>query len=768
MREVQLSPDEIEEAWLHACRSDILLFTQHTKPDYQVNWHHQYLAKRINAFVRGDIKYLMVFMPPRHGKSEIVSRRLPAFIHGIYPDAEIMAASYLDSLAADMSIDVQNVIDSKEYQEIFPGTKIWPPGTSYTRGTRNSSEHHIVGRKGKYRGQGVGGSFTGKGANCFPGGTTVDTHAGYADISTLKVGDNVWSYNHETNRQELKKVQAISSKHVSRMVQVTTARGRQVLCTPEHPFFCTEKQEYRPAVNLKSGDVLARFERPHASPENGFGAQVRPLLEAVRKASLRIYQSFQEKYKRGILLKSVLPAPSQREEPAQVCRLQLPDGDENPQVLPGVQAEILEPTNCDIRQSIQKNKTSRYDSRPNEVQPMLLGEKNLGSPYRRGREKQYLGEPDHSLSAVPYGPSPCSDQVVSVKEVSFVEKQKVYDIQVEGNHNFFAQGILVHNCIIIDDPIKGREIADSEAFRERLWNFYNNDLLSRLETDLVTGKSGQVLITLTRWHEDDLAGRLLDLARNDKSAIQWEIIDFPAIKIDNSNTDDPRPIGEPLWPQKYNNEQLAAIKASIGPRAWSSLYQQSPVPDGGGLFNESMFSFSDLPPEFDWTFITADTSYKEKQENDFTVFSAWGVIKEELYLIDVYMKQIKASDIENDVTPFISKFKKYGFRSLNIEPKGHGIYLNQKWMHAGFGIPSEGELKEFYSDRRFSKVERANNIAPHLANRKVYFNKTLANKEDLVAQCLGFPKMKHDDFVDTLVDAVKKVYNRNVGILDVL
>lgn len=430
----------------------------------------------------------MVFMPPRHGKSELVSRRLPAYLHGLYPDCEIMACSYLDSLAADMCIDVQKIIDSKEYKEVFPETRIYPARTSYTEGTRNSSEHHIVGRRGKYRGQGVGGSFTGKGAN----------------------------------------------------------------------------------------------------------------------------------------------------------------------------------------------------------------------------------------------------------------------------------------FIIIDDPIKGREIADSLAFRERLWNFYNNDLFSRLETNLQTGRRGQVLITQTRWHEDDLSGRLLELMRKTPGAVQWEVVHYPALRVDLDTPSDPREIGEALWPKKYNLEQLNQIKASAGPRAWSSLYQQDPVPDGGSLFSDTMFGFGDLPGAYDWISITADTAHKEKEENDFTVFTCFGVRGDQIYILDVFRRQMKSVDVEAVIEPWIRSFMGYGYRYTWIEPKGHGIYLNQKFARKGMNIPSEEDINEFYSDRRYDKVERANNVVPHLANRKVFFSNSMANKEECVAECLSFPKGKHDDFVDTFVDMLKLVYARKVGILDVL
>ena len=190
------------------------------------------------------------------------------------------------------------------------------------------------------------------------------------------------------------------------------------------------------------------------------------------------------------------------------------------------------------------------------------------------------------------------------------------------------------------------------------------------------------------------------------------------------------------------------------------------MPDGGTTFKDHMFRFVDLPSMFDYRFVTADTSYKEKQENDFTVFSHWGVIGEQLYLIDVWMRQIKAYDVEAEVEPFVRAAINYGYRYTWIEPKGHGIYLNTAFGRKGLHIPDEDMLKDFFSDRRFDKVERANNVAPHLSNRFVAINNCIANKEDLVAQCLGFPKAKHDDFVDTLIDALKLTYNRELSTLD--
>src|SRR3990167_4240687 len=105
-------------------RNNLHAFCIYTKPDYQTSWHQRLLCRKLDAFVRGDIKRLMVFQPPRHGKSEHVSRRLPAFILGRNPNAKVITTSYSQDLASAMNRDVQRIIDSPAYHELFPGTRL--------------------------------------------------------------------------------------------------------------------------------------------------------------------------------------------------------------------------------------------------------------------------------------------------------------------------------------------------------------------------------------------------------------------------------------------------------------------------------------------------------------------------------------------------------------------------------------------------------------------------------------------------------------------
>lgn len=146
------------------------------------------------------------------------------------------------------------------------------------------------------------------------------------------------------------------------------------------------------------------------------------------------------------------------------------------------------------------------------------------------------------------------------------------------------------NIGIIDDPVKNREEAESEVYREKVWNWYTSTFLARQ-----FGNTGAIVLCTTRWHQDDLAGRLLRIAAENPEAEQWEVISFPAIA---EQDDAYRHKGDPLWVAKYPLEELARRRAVMGEYDWASLYQQRPAPSGGGLFKEEWFAgkFVDAGP----------------------------------------------------------------------------------------------------------------------------------------------------------------------------
>ena len=145
-------------------RRNLLDFTRYTKEDYRVNWHHESYAEALDQFIRGEIKRLMVFMPPQHGKSELCSRRMPAKILGDRPDTRVALCAYNHSFASKFNRDVQRIIDSVEYRELYPGSTLsGRNGRSDAKGNwlRNADEFEIVGHKGSLISVGIGGGLTG-------------------------------------------------------------------------------------------------------------------------------------------------------------------------------------------------------------------------------------------------------------------------------------------------------------------------------------------------------------------------------------------------------------------------------------------------------------------------------------------------------------------------------------------------------------------------------------------------------------------------------
>lgn len=142
------------------------------------------------------------------------------------------------------------------------------------------------------------------------------------------------------------------------------------------------------------------------------------------------------------------------------------------------------------------------------------------------------------------------------------------------------------NLMVIDDPVKSRAEANSTAYRERVWEWYTNDLYTRLEP------GGAVILIMTRWHEDDLAGRLL--AAQDDGGDQWAVLSLPALAQDN----DPlgREQGEALCPARYDTESLQRRRAVMGDHSFEALYQQNPTPLEGSMFKVENIVIADAPP----------------------------------------------------------------------------------------------------------------------------------------------------------------------------
>jgi hypothetical protein len=182
------------------------------------------------------------------------------------------------------------------------------------------------------------------------------------------------------------------------------------------------------------------------------------------------------------------------------------------------------------------------------------------------------------------------------------------------------------DILIIDDPLKDREEAESESRRDLVWNWYTSTAYTRLQ-----GMRAEILVQ-TRWHEDDLAGRLLEAEA--KGGKKWEKLILPAEMSD----------GGALWPERFPIEVLREIKQTIGIRDWSSLYQQNPTPDDGTFFLKGWFQRHSVNPEKLHIYGCSDYAVTEGG-GDYTEHGIFGVdAKGRIYQLDWWHGQTSSDE----------------------------------------------------------------------------------------------------------------------------
>lgn len=189
------------------------------------------------------------------------------------------------------------------------------------------------------------------------------------------------------------------------------------------------------------------------------------------------------------------------------------------------------------------------------------------------------------------------------------------------------------NLILIDDPIKSRAEAQSETWRKRLIDWYKNDLRTRLQNP------GAIILINTRWHMADLAGWL-----EENSPYEWDRLTLPALAKSN----DPlgRPEGAALWPEEFNAEFLLQARAEMGEYEFESLYQQAPMPSGGGLFDTAQITVLDTAPECKEIIRFYDLAVTTKTRSSYTVGLKLGITKDEtVVVLDVLRVQRELPDV---------------------------------------------------------------------------------------------------------------------------
>lgn len=301
--------------------------------------------------------------------------------------------------------------------------------------------------------------------------------------------------------------------------------------------------------------------------------------------------------------------------------------------------------------------------------------------------------------------------------------------------------------LFIDDPVKGREQADSPTIRAKTWDAYNDDLLTRL----IPG--GFVCLVQTRWHEDDLAGRILPKNYDGRSGIVrgtdgelWEIINLPA---QCERADDPlgRPIGGYLWPEWFDEAHWQTFK--LQSRTWAALFQQRPRPDEGGVFKEAWCRnrYGVLPIGASSIVHSWDTAQKENEFNDPTAMSSWGMGPgvTGYYLRDVYRERIDYPTLRRKVIAWAERDRPI---AILIEDKSSGQSLIQD-------LRNSTSLPIVPIEPEGSKLFRAGEVSATVEAGLVHLPESAPWLVDFEGEFFGFPLSTNDDQVDSVTQFLK-------------
>jgi predicted phage terminase large subunit-like protein len=275
---------------------------------------------------------------------------------------------------------------------------------------------------------------------------------------------------------------------------------------------------------------------------------------------------------------------------------------------------------------------------------------------------------------------------------------------------------------LIDDPMKDREDANSQRMRDRLWSWYSSVVQSRLPQ--------AIILIQTRWHEDDLAGRIM--AEMESGGERWTILHHPAI-LD----------GEALWPERYPIDALERVKRAMSPRDWTALFQGRPAPEEGDFFKAEWFRWYDEPPAHLTKYGASDYAITVR-DGDWTVHGVCGVDpNDDLYLLDISRDQSDSLTGVEAAIDMMQTHKPVAWveEKAQIE-KAIGPFIKKRQRERKcytyrVQLPTTGD-----------KMARAQSFRARAAQGKVYLPKNAPWVQDLLAELLMFPSGAHDDQVD--------------------
>jgi predicted phage terminase large subunit-like protein len=294
------------------------------------------------------------------------------------------------------------------------------------------------------------------------------------------------------------------------------------------------------------------------------------------------------------------------------------------------------------------------------------------------------------------------------------------------------------DLLIIDDPHSEQDALSPTAL-EHAYEWYTSGPRQRLQP------GGAIVIVMTRWAENDLTGKLFRQQARDVLADKWEIVEFPALMPDTD---------EPLWPEFWNKKDLLAVRGSLSVGKWQAQWQQNPTSDVSAILKREWWQTwkPEEPPAVSYILQSYDTAFSKQTTADYSAITTWGVFFPQdgdppnIILMDAKRGRWDFPELRRIA---LEEYKYWDPECVLIEAKASGMPLTQELRQ--MGIP----VSNYSPSRGNDKYTRVNSIAPLFESGLVWAPDSRW-AEEVIDECAAFPAGEHDDYVDTVTQALRR------------
>ena len=325
-----------------------------------------------------------------------------------------------------------------------------------------------------------------------------------------------------------------------------------------------------------------------------------------------------------------------------------------------------------------------------------------------------------------------------------VDSQAAGRWETENGGEYFAAGVggavtgRGADLLIVDDPHSEQDALSPTAL-EHAYEWYTSGPRQRLQP------GGRIVIVMTRWAENDLTGKLVKQQARDILADKWDIVEFPALMPESE---------EPMWPEFWNKKDLLNVKGSLSVAKWEAQWQQNPTSEASALLKRDWWKRwkkKEMPP-LEYVMQSYDTAFNKQTSADYSAITTWGVFYPEesgppnIILCDARKNRWEFPELRRVA---LEEYKYWDPECVLIEAKASGMPLTQELRN--MGIP----VMNYSPSRGNDKYTRVNSVAPIIESGLVWIPDTRWG-EEVIEECAAFPAGEHDDYVDTVTQALRR------------